>query len=228
MKTTIAVKTDTDLQEDILDELRWEPSVDAAEIGVTVEDGVATLRGFVAGYHEKASAEHAAMRVKGVRGVADDLEVRIPGHGQKTDTDLAKAAIDALTWNIQVPHDHIKVSVRKGWITLEGEVEWQYQRAAAENSVRSLVGVTGITNLITLRPQTPANQIATRIEEALARAANLDAHQIEVESRHGKVVLKGAVRSWAERQEAERAAYAAPGVTHVENLITIAPWGPTD
>ena len=172
---TTATLTDSELQRAVLDELKWEPSVNAAHIGVTVKDGVVTLTGHVSSYAEKYAAEKAAKRVYGVRAVANELDVKLPGSSRRTDEDIAAAAVSALESNLSVPHERIKVTVNKGWVTLEGEVEWQYQKEAAENAVRYLPGVTGVTNLITVKPLASPMEVKSKIEEASSAAPNMDA-----------------------------------------------------
>ena len=215
------MKTDTQLQRDVIDELRWDAQVDGAEIGVAVKDGVVTLTGKVNSYARKLAAVHAAERIGGVRVVADDVTVALPLFAKKTDTDIAHAVANALKWDIEVPDDRIKARVDGGWLWLEGEVDFQYQRESAERAVRYLTGVHGVTNLIKIAQHASVPDVKQRIESALKRQAELDAHQIRVEALDGKVTLKGHVRSWAEREDAKRAAWSAPGVTSVEDQIAV-------
>jgi len=218
------MRTDEEIQRDVLKELEWDPEVEPTDVGVEVDDGVVTLTGTVESYPMKWAAERAAHRVLGVKAVANDIKVKLPFSSQRDDTDIAKAAASALAWDTQVPHDRIKVTVRDGWVTLEGNVDWHFQKEAAERDVRSLVGVKGVTNSITVsaRKVSP-DKVKAEIEEALKRSAELEASRIDVRTIDGKVILSGTVRSWAEREEAEDAAWATEGVSDVENRITVSP-----
>jgi len=215
------MRSDTDVKRDVEDELRWDPDLDATDIAVTVKSGVVTLAGFTRSYSDKLEAEAAAKRVAGVLGIANDIEVRLPNLDQRPDPEIARDAIAAIKSRLPVVAEQIKVLVRNGWITLEGEVEWEYQRLAAERAVRRIKGLKGVSNTIQVKPRVPATEIKRRIEEAFRRSAEIDANRITVEVHDSEVILKGAVRSWAERQGAERAAWAAPGVRRVDNQITI-------
>jgi osmotically-inducible protein OsmY len=216
------MKTDLQLQRDVLEELKFEPSIREAEIGVAAKGGVVTLTGIVDSYAEKFSAERTAERVGGVKAVADELKVKLPGSHQRSDTDIAHAAVNALRWDIQVPDDRIKATIEDGWIALEGEVEWQYQKWAAEGAVRNLTGVKGVTNLIAVKPKKASSfEVGQKIKDSMRRHAERDADRITVESKDGLVTLRGTVSSYAERQDAERAAWQAPGVTKVADLIAV-------
>jgi osmotically-inducible protein OsmY len=215
--------TDRQLQENVQAALDWEPSIDAADIGVTVDQGIVTLRGEVKAFGEKAAAERVALGVYGVRAVANDLTVRLIAGLERTDSDVALAAVNALSWNSQVPADRIAVSVSRNWVTLKGEVDWNYQRETAARVVRDLIGVVGVTNLVTVKPRVSIADVERKIEAALKRSAELDARRIHVAALDGKVTLTGHVRSWIEREEAEKAAWAAPGVKAVEDRISVIP-----
>jgi osmotically-inducible protein OsmY len=215
------MKTDMELKNDILEELKWEPSIEPAQIGVVVQDGIITLTGYVNRFPEKWEAENATQRVAGVKAVANEIEVKLPGYNERTDTEIAHAAVTALEWNTYVPRDQVKVAVDNGWITLTGEVEWHYQKSIAESAMRHLKGVRGVVNEISLKPQVTPTQVKEKIEAALQRNARLDIKHITVETRDGTAILNGYVRSWAEREEVGWAAWAAPGVTQVENNITL-------
>jgi len=215
--------TDRDLQNHVQYALDWDPSVDAADIGVTVDQGIVTLRGDVKTYAEKAAAERVALHVYGVKAVANDIEVRVIPNPQRTDSAIATATVNALSWDAQVPADRITVAVDHGWVTIKGEVEWHYQRTAAERAIRNLLGVVGVTNAVTVRPRVSTTDVASKIEAALKRSAEVDARRIHVSALDGKVTLSGNVRSWAERREAVEAAWGAPGVREIENRLAVMP-----
>ena len=217
------VQTDADIQRDVLDEFKWDARIQPNEVGVVVNDGVVTLTGWVNSYSKKWAAEEAAHRVKGVKAVANDIEVRLSSTAERTDADIAAAVTRALEWNAFLDMEKIDVTVSNGWVTIRGEVEWQYQRAEAEREARRVKGVKGVSNLITVRPKikpTP-DEMKRRIEDALVRSAETTADRINVEVQGDKVILRGTVRSYAEKMEAERVAWSAPGVASVDNRITI-------
>ena len=218
--------TDKELKQHVQNALDWEPSVDASDIGVSVDEGVVTLRGNVGSYAEKLNADRVALRVYGVKAVADDLSVRLVSGYERTDTEIAQAAVAALKWNTVVPANLITVTVANGWVTLNGTLEYYYQSAAAERTVRNLTGVKGVSNNILLKAPAVSlgsGDVAAQIEAAFRRSAEVDARRVNVTARDGKVILSGHVRSWIERQEAERAAWAAPGVTQVDDRLTVVP-----
>ena len=217
------MRSDADIERDVKEELKWNPDLDATDIAVSVKKGVVTLAGFVRSYTDKYEAEAAAKRVSGVVGVANDLEVRMPSVDQRPDPEIARDAVAALKSQLPVSSENIKVIVRNGWVTLEGEVEWQYQRQTAENAVRRIKGVKGVINSIILKPKTEPSEIKRKILDAFRRNAEVDANRIAVEANGGEIVLKGTVRSWIEREEAERVAWSAPGVTKVIDQLVVAP-----
>jgi len=217
------MKTDTELQQDVMTELQWEPTIKAAEIGVGVTDGVVTLSGYVDSFWKKWAAERAAARVFGVKGVVEKIQVRLSGSFKRSDEDIGGAVANALEWNVAVPYDRVKVQVEDGLVTLSGEVDWWYQKDAAEDAVRKLVGVVLVSNHITVKPAVKPMDLKGKIENAFRRNALLDARRIKIETLGRKVILRGSVRSWAERAEAQWAAWAAPGVSEVENDIIVSP-----
>ena len=215
------MKTDIQLQHDVSDELQWEPQVTASQIGVQAKDGVVTLSGEVSSFAEKWNAERAAQRVSGVNALAVDLKVKLSELGTRTDADIARAAENALSWSTSVPDRAIKVMVEKGYVTLSGNVDWQYQRVAAADSVRFLVGVTGVSDQIAIKPSLSVSAVKSDIETALKRTAASDAKKIHVEVRGSDVTLTGKVQSWAERETATTSAWGTPGVRSVVDKMTL-------
>lgn len=218
---TVSVRTDEDIQRDVLEELKWDIRVRPNEIGVAVKDGIVTLTGWVDSYLKKIAAEEDAHRVPGVKAVANDIEVRLPGSAERTDADLAKAALNTLKWDAGIPTDKIDVTVSHGWVTLKGEVDYHFQKREAEHAIERLSGVRGVTNLLTVKPQPAPQDLKLQIEKALVRNAETDASRITVDVQGSKVILRGTVSSYAEKKAAEDTAWSAPGVTEVDNRIIV-------
>lgn len=217
------MRPDKELQADVIGELAWEPKVDSANIGVTVDNGAVTLTGHARTYPELIAAEHAAARVYGVRAVANELTVKLPGDRVRDDSDIALAISNQLAWNVSIPAEAVKASVSHGWVTLEGQVNWAYQSDVVEKLIRGLVGVKGITNRLLVKPNIRAKDVQAKITEALHRQAQIDARRIWLTTDDGHVTLHGQVSSWSEAEAAKKAAASAPGVTKVESALTITP-----
>lgn len=217
------MKSNAVLQQDVMDALRWEPGLNSAQIGVLAQNGIVTLTGRAESIAQKFKAERTAERVAGVKAVVQQIDVELPGHHVRTDADLAQMALNVLKWNSQVPADQIQIKVEDGWVTLLGQVEWWYQQHEAEKAIRSLTGVKGLTNAMTIKPSVQPTQVKEKIRQAFHRTAQFDANGIEVEATGRKVVLRGKVHSWKERRDAETAAWSAPGVASVEDLLAIEP-----
>jgi osmotically-inducible protein OsmY len=215
------MRSDADIRADVEAELSYDPNIGASDIAISVKDGVVTLAGFVKSYFHRWQAERDTKRVKGVRGVANDIEIRLPALDARPDPEIAREAVQALSTALPYSGEKFTVTVKDGRVTLEGEAEWQYQREQAEAAVRRIRGIKSVVNSIQLQPKVPVTAVKRMIEDALKRSAEVDAQNIAVEAEGDKVILKGKVRSWAERQEAERAAWRAPGVRKVEDEITV-------
>jgi osmotically-inducible protein OsmY len=216
-----AGRTDDELKTDVLAELKYEPTVRVTDIGVLVKDGAVTLNGFATSYGEKSDAVRAVKRIAGVKAIADDIEVRLPDSGQRTDGDIAVAAANQINCSPAIPAGAVDVTVSKGRITLEGELQWYHEKTAAETAVQHLQGVTGVTNLIRIKPKLATAEVETAIRSAFKRNALLESNKIQVVTSGNKVILRGTVRNYAEREEAERATWAAPGVFSVDNRILV-------
>lgn len=215
------MKTDVQIQKDVMDQLKWDPLLNAAEIGVAVKNGIVTLSGMVDSYARKTAAESAAKKVSGVRAVAEDIQVGMSPAFRRTDTEIAQAVLSALKWDALVPDENIRIKVENGVVTMEGEVQWDYQRTAAKHDVENLTGVLRINNLVTLKPVVIAGNVKQKIMAAFSRAASIDAEKVSIQLNGSKVILTGTVRSFAEMDDAVNAAWGAPGVTTVDNRLEV-------
>lgn len=215
------MKTNSELQHDVMEELKWEPILNASEIGVITKDGVVTLTGHVDSYSKKFAAEQATKRVAGVKAVVENIEVKLPGSSKRTDSDIAQAALNAIKWHSSVPDERVKLKVENGWVYLEGDVDWAFQKEAARASVENLLGVRGVSNQISIKPRIKPIEVKEKIRKSFERSATIDADNIRIETDGSKVTLRGSVRSWTAREDAESAAWAAPGVSNVENKIDV-------
>ncbi|MDR6536788.1 BON domain-containing protein [Variovorax soli] len=215
------MKSDTQLRTDVLAELDWDPAIKTATVGVTAKDGVVTLTGHLGSHAEKYAAERAAQRVKGVKAIAVEINVKLPAGDERTDADIARAVEHALEWSALVPDGKIKPMVEGGWVTLTGEVEWEYQRRAAENAVRTLMGVTGVSNTVKISPKLSASEVEKKLREALTRQAQRESERLQIGVSGSQVTLHGLVHSWAESRAVEKAAWSVPGVTSVANDLIV-------
>lgn len=215
------MKTDVQIQKDVMDELKWQPFLTSSEIGVAVKNGIVTLSGIVDSFSKKLDAERAAKKVAGVKAIAEDIQIGVSPVYRKTDAEIAEAVVNALKWHSAVPDDKIQVKVEDGVVTLQGELEWEYQRTSARNAVQNLTGVRSVANLITIKPKLNPFELEQKISAAFQRNATIDAGKVNVSTLGNKVILTGKVRSFAESEDAENVAWAAPGVYHVENKLTV-------
>jgi osmotically-inducible protein OsmY len=218
------MRSDSDIQKDITQEFKWDPRLQNDDLAVGVRDGVVTLAGYVRSYADKVTAERVASRIKGIKAVANDVEIKLPSSWARSDPDIARAALDALKWHTSVPEARIQVKVEQGWVKLEGNVDWYYEHEAAERAVRVLTGVKGVSNLIVVKARPTLSDVKDKIKGALQRGAEFEADRITVEIDDHKAVLRGTVRAYAEKRDAERAARNAPGVTEVDNRLTVDPY----
>jgi osmotically-inducible protein OsmY len=217
------MKNDLEIQQDVLTHLKWQPSINASNIGVAVKDGIVTLCGHVDSYYQKLAAENATKKVTGVRAIAEDIQVGVSPIFQKTDAEIAESVLNALKWHSAVPEDKLKVKVDDGFVTLEGEVDWEYQRNSAKNAVSNLLGVKNVTNNIVIKPRLTPTDIKSKISEALHRTATVDAGKVSVDINGTRVMLYGSVKSFAEKDDIEDAVWCAPGVSTIESHLTVEP-----